>query len=371
MSVALRGNLQDFGIAEVFQLIGQQGKTGLLEIEVESQRVRLAFDGGRVVWASPLGTREHSELGARVVRCGLLTPERLTALFRDCEASARVLPVLLVESGAVAAADLEQIRDLLTQDTIFQVLGWKTGSFHFSAQAVKHNLAPERMLGAEQILMDGLRMVDEWQTFAGVLPDDKVVFRSAGSFEEYRHQATAVGQHRIALAERVFRLIDGRVSARRVIDLARLTHFDGTRVLSDLFGAGLIEPVHPIRSRLRRASGAVEVGAHVRWWLGAVIPLMVLAGVVSLGVARPTWQPPPAGLVIPGSPYQRIHDLFETRRLLHAIEAQRYITGQWPRDLAERDETGKLGRPMLAPDSGRPYYYAVREGGVLLLAPER
>ena len=31
MAVALRGNLQDFGIAEVFQLIGQQRKTGTLE----------------------------------------------------------------------------------------------------------------------------------------------------------------------------------------------------------------------------------------------------------------------------------------------------------------------------------------------------
>ena len=33
MSIALRGNLRDFGIAEVFQLIGQQRKTGILEIE--------------------------------------------------------------------------------------------------------------------------------------------------------------------------------------------------------------------------------------------------------------------------------------------------------------------------------------------------
>ena len=371
MSIALRGNLKDFGIAEVFQLIGQQGKTGLLEIEVENHRVRLAFDGGRVVWASTLGAEEYSELGARLVRCGLLTRERLRALFRDCEASARVLPMLLVESGAIAAEDLEQIRDLLTQDTIFQVLRWKAGSFHFSAQAVKHDLPPERLLGAEQILMDGLRMVDEWHTFADALPDDKVVFRSVGSFEEYRHQATAVGQHRIALAERVFRLIDGRVSARRVIDLARLTRFDGTRVLTDLFRARLIEAVHPIRSRLRRASGAVEVGAQVRWWLGALTPLLVLAAIVSLGFLRPAAPLPLAGLAIPESPYQRIHDLFETRRLLHAVEAQRYITGSWPRDLARRDETGLLGRETLAPASARPYYYAVREGGVLLLAPER
>ena len=50
MSVALRGNLQDFGIAEVFQLISQQRKTGTLDISHGAQSLRLAFDAGRVVW---------------------------------------------------------------------------------------------------------------------------------------------------------------------------------------------------------------------------------------------------------------------------------------------------------------------------------
>ena len=44
MSTALNGNLKDFGIAEVFQLIGQQRKTGILEISGEEERIRIAFD---------------------------------------------------------------------------------------------------------------------------------------------------------------------------------------------------------------------------------------------------------------------------------------------------------------------------------------
>jgi hypothetical protein len=39
VSVALRGNLRDFGISEVFQLIGQQRKTGVLEIAGPDERV--------------------------------------------------------------------------------------------------------------------------------------------------------------------------------------------------------------------------------------------------------------------------------------------------------------------------------------------
>ncbi len=44
MSVALRGNLQDFGIADIFQLIGQQRKTGILEFKDGQESVQLRFD---------------------------------------------------------------------------------------------------------------------------------------------------------------------------------------------------------------------------------------------------------------------------------------------------------------------------------------
>ena len=55
MSVALHGNLRDFGIGEVFQLIGQQQKTGLLEVQNEEVRLRIAFDTGAVVTGDRVG----------------------------------------------------------------------------------------------------------------------------------------------------------------------------------------------------------------------------------------------------------------------------------------------------------------------------
>ena len=95
MAIALRGNLKDFGIAEVFQLIGQQRKTGKLEITGGGGlEVSLTFDEGAVVWASPVSRREYEVLGQRLVRCGLLTQEILTSLLSESEASARSLPSL-------------------------------------------------------------------------------------------------------------------------------------------------------------------------------------------------------------------------------------------------------------------------------------
>ena len=87
-SVSLRGNLKDFGIAEVFQLVGQQRKTGILEFSRKGQRVQIVFDRGAVVSAAPIGPHAHWALGDMLVRTGRLTRERVEELHRECKASA-------------------------------------------------------------------------------------------------------------------------------------------------------------------------------------------------------------------------------------------------------------------------------------------
>ena len=103
---------------------------------------------------------------------------------------------------------------------------------------LEHERERSTLLPAEQILMDGLRMVDEWQSFAEFVPSDEMVFparRALRDLQAARRAARPPAQ--LADSERVFNLIDGRLSARRVIDLSRLGSFEGTAVLADLQAA--------------------------------------------------------------------------------------------------------------------------------------
>ena len=173
---------------------------------------------------------------------------------------------------------MKQAQDLVTRDAIFEVLRWQTGSFDFHAQPVEHDRDPAELLGAEQILMDGLRMVDEWQSFAQVPVGARPCSRASAASSATGAVGLARRRER-ANAERVFSLVDGRLSARRVIDLARLGTFDGMRALSDLVSAGVIE-----RSAERRPRSCA---AHARvareGWLAlrasamALVPLAALA----------------------------------------------------------------------------------------------
>ena len=374
MSVALHGNLKDFGIAEVFQLIGQQRKTGLLEIGGETQRVQLAFDGGAVVWASPVGKSEFAVLGDRLVRCGLITRAKLDEMLRESESSARSLPALLIQSATVDKCDLEEIAELLSRETIFEVMRWSGGSFHFSAQPIHHDTPPEKLLGAEQILMDGLRMLDEWQTFQDRVPDGDMVFRRIGRLDVYRQQVQSEGRAHLPETDRVFQLVDGRLPVRRIVDLSRLGTFEATRILAELREAGLIEPAEVSSRRGAARAGrraSVAVGRYLKVAAASIVPLLLLGAVTWLSLGQR-----PAGGELRGEPI--VHRplagataSFERRRIENALEAARYLTGRWPQAADDADAWASVERLALTPDDAGAYYFARRDGGIVLLAPER
>ena len=68
MFSALQGNLKDFGIADVFQLIGQQRKSGTLEFSSRVKRVEILFDRGAVLFAAPVGDHPGAAIAEMLAR---------------------------------------------------------------------------------------------------------------------------------------------------------------------------------------------------------------------------------------------------------------------------------------------------------------
>jgi hypothetical protein len=366
MSIALRGNLRDLGISEVFQLIGQQRKTGVLEIAGEEQRIQLRFDAGAIVGAEPVGSHPDAALGDLLMRVGWLTRERLSKLVRQRRDHLQALSTLLASEGDLSTGQVEEIEDLLTQESLFAVLRLQEGSFHFLAQAVEHDRPPMKLLGAEQVLMDGMRMVDEWQTFADRVPSEETVFQRIASFEA-RGRQLSEGPARQA-AERLYLMVDGRLSARRLIDLSRLGTFEGTRLLAQLCDLALIEPVATKPAVGQRPRTPALPGSPLRLVLASLLPLLVLASL--LGLPGLTAAPEERGAPLVEHAWKaRAWDSLSVRRLERAVEAHRLVTGQWPTDLEQLVERGWLPRSTLTGHEGRPYYYARRGGTYVLLAP--
>jgi hypothetical protein len=375
MSVALHGNLKDFGIAEVFQLIGQQRKTGTLVVGEGGEAILLAFDEGRVVRGGSAGSRsELQPLGQQLVRSGFLTRDQLEDLESESERSARPLSDLLLATGLIAQETLEALQHLLTREAVFDVIRREHGVFHFTAEQITHNTKPENLLGAEQILMDGLRMLDEWRTFADIVPSEDTLFRRIGNLESARALTKGDSDSRLGQAERVLQLIDGRLSVRRIIDLSRLGTFEATRALAELRQAGVIDLTSP-KERASpgplRSSRSIRILPALRAALASVLPFVALGFMASSVLQQTGPAGDVAGSAIPERFTHQIGRRFETELVRGLVEAHFFETGRYPISLEEIAEEAVAERRSLTKLRLADYYYVVRDDEVVLLAPAR
>jgi len=367
VSVALRGNLADFGIGEVFQLIGQQRKTGVLEIGSEAGRIQICFDAGSVVSAAPVADQPEGALGELLVRRGVLPPEALATALAECSATLERLGQRLVARALVSKQEVDAAEELLTRETIFDLLRQSQGSFHFTARPVAHDRDPAALLGAEQILMDGLRMVDEWRTLARGLPAEDAVLRRRRNFDVYADAATGEAQRRLVTAERVYLLIDGRLTLRRVIDLSHLGTFEASRIVADLLAAGVVQPV---RRKEPAPKAARDEGDLPRRSVFAGVLVLAALAAVALAVHL-RGAPAGARALVAGDALAGARGAFEARRLRGALDAYRAATGSWPERLDALSGADGLVPEALTSAMAAPYYYRQSADGVVLLSPER
>src|SRR3954468_23217028 len=75
--MALEGTLKDFSLADIFQLIGLQRKTGVLTLRSKDDTVTVTFLDGKVVGADSLNRRLETRLGSVLMKSGIVTQEQL------------------------------------------------------------------------------------------------------------------------------------------------------------------------------------------------------------------------------------------------------------------------------------------------------
>jgi hypothetical protein len=235
--MALRGNLKDFSLPDVFQLVTLSGKTGVLRIRRSGATGSVWFRDGEVFFAE--SDWQSDPLGERLVTAGRITPSALSRALevqREEPQSGRRLGEILIAEGYVTEKVLEAFVQEQIQDTIFDLFRWDEGDFDFEPLEE----APAEDIGLsvsiENIVMEGSRRLEEWNRIKKKIPSMDIVFKMA--------TAPGEGTFDISLKPTEWNLLLGVDGTRSVAELARelgRTDFEVARVIYGLFSAGLLE----------------------------------------------------------------------------------------------------------------------------------
>ena len=380
--MALEGTIKDFGLPDIFQLIGLQRKTGILTLNNEKDNVTVTFEGGMVVMADQTSKRLEDRLGNVLVKQGKLSKERLDEALQTQKATLQRLGHVLVAQNYITAKDLKDAIQVQISQTVFKVFRWRDGEYHFApADTVEWDRESFTPLSADFILMEGIRMVDEWPIIEKKIPSMDIVFRpvveagmievgSANGDEGAVKRSAASSTNKIRLTpeeERIFRKVDGTRTVQGIIDATGLGEFDTCRVLFDLLNRNLVSTVGRGVTKETEVSPAARVASATPGYVLAVVALALAAAGTLAHWSNPFAVAglPPAlggsyGILLQGVSHVRLE------RLDRAILAHHLSQGTVPHTLEDLVTEGLVDRSYLKDPWARPFHYALTESGYLL-----
>ncbi len=176
--MALKGTLKDFGLPDIVQLIGLQRKTGTLHLKTEGESVNVVFDGGNIVAGQSSTSRPSDRIGSTLVTQGAITSEQLDRGLSIQKQTMQRLGHILVSEKIISEDTLRRAVEAQLFQVVFRLFRWRQGEYNFETQ---NTVDYERMgavpLGADFVLMEGIRMVDEWPIIERRIPSMASVFK--------------------------------------------------------------------------------------------------------------------------------------------------------------------------------------------------
>src|SRR5437867_4042654 len=265
--MALEGTLRDFGLADIFQLIGNQRKTGVLTLKSEDDIVTVSFVDGQVVSADSQNKKLEDLLGSVLVKSGRISAQQLQQALRSQKRTLQRLGNILINERFISDADLSEALRLQVTQVVYRLFRWGDGDYQFKQeQGIEYDREHFTPLTAESILMEGIRMIDEWpiiekkirsldMVFAKARPGARVEIQknpdgaddplgAALADSHSRVQAQATDSIIVSAQEaRIYGAVNAVLTVQQHIDRSGMGDVETCRVLYDLLARGFIREV--------------------------------------------------------------------------------------------------------------------------------
>jgi hypothetical protein len=258
--MALKGTLKDFGIADIFQLISHQSKTGVLHLHSKNKEVRISFFNGDVVRAESTTRKKRDLLGAMLVRAEAISEAQLEQALEIQKRTLKRLGHILVERGFLQKEELKQFTHLQTTETVYKLFNWETGTYAFEAEEVTFDKDTVEPIRSENVLMEGFRMVDEWPMIRKKITSYEMSFKQVkdlpgeaapksveeeidGALDDmFADEGGKKGAKDLGRNETgVYKLIEEGRTVQKLIDLSRLGEFETCKALLNLLKRGYVK----------------------------------------------------------------------------------------------------------------------------------
>lgn len=234
--MALRGNLRDFTITQLLNLINLAQKTGTLIVDGPNEQAQAAFREGKLAFAR-IGN-EDSRLAAILHKANRLSVNQYRAIVeRAGNISDKELGLMLVNAGYISQEEILLNLQSHFTDVIRRLFTWVEGFFRFEPDLPPPEDRINVRIDLENIIIEGARQLREWEQLQDEIPSLEMALKFTDrplknvnlSVEEWR----------------VVSYINPKNTMRQIAAANKLNDLEIRRIVYGLLQAGLVEIVRP------------------------------------------------------------------------------------------------------------------------------
>jgi hypothetical protein len=286
--MVLSGALKEFILADVFNLLTQQKITGRLVLTNDRREGGIVFKEGIIVGADSGDENLPNKLFNYLVDIKRKSPEHLNQLFSSHAGNLSVLASSLIEHKLLTPSELKSFTELCVEDICCSLLTWHQGTYRFnSLRSVATVACGVVTIPAENIIMEGMRRVDEWARMQEYIVDEMIFVSAAKKPGEGQQGEINVSA---APEEYILSLLNGSNTVRSIKKSCCLCEYKVYESISILLQSQRITALNQkytqsIQAALKRKDAEeASVLRKTKLLLGSLASLCVAAAVIAFFV---------------------------------------------------------------------------------------
>jgi hypothetical protein len=234
--MALIGTLKGFGVTDIFQLISQQIKTGILILSTSRETITVAFSDG-IIQGISSDRWEFDPRSEILLKGNFINERELKISIENQKRGQGNWYDNLISKGKLKANILDKASIIVFRNTMLDVFQWEEGNYRFEDRDVStENMLP-CSLPTEGVVLDTLRIIDEYPIIKPKTPPldyCPVAIMPINQESAIKHDLNSVDVV-------IYNLIDGEKTVNDVINQSLELPFDALSSIVKLIDSGIVE----------------------------------------------------------------------------------------------------------------------------------
>ncbi len=238
--MALKGNLHDFTLTQLLNLINLAQKTGTLVVEGSNEAVEVFFTDGKLAYAQ--GGQEDNSLVGILHKYQLLSTNQYRGIKANVNGmSDKELGLLLINANYFSQQDILFSLQNHFVDVLKRLFTWMEGFFQFETDVSPPEDKITVRVNLENIILEGSRQVQELEHL-----DEEIPSLDIGVKFVDRPGASVANLKLCDEEWRVIPYVDPRNTLSQIARVTELSDIEIRQVIYSLVQAGIVEMVRPV-----------------------------------------------------------------------------------------------------------------------------